>query len=177
MARDTCPCIQLQISFARSEFRGHANSCSIQKCHTLGELRSYLATRHSATSPQPAEFQGRWKSKKKMKQNWSWYSTDVMELDEVGWIWTKYGFDLPQFKMPCLGCNNGLAGFDHSYIGCGFLHVLVRLSSAERRGHLWTSTKIKTRRLPRDQGFIVHNSKNHSSCQSCRRVVANCSKL
>lgn len=150
MARDTCPCIQLQFAFARSEFRGHAEF--MHTLLTLGELRSYLATRHSATSPQPAEFQGRWKSKKKMKQNWSWYSTDVMELD---------GLDLPQFKMPCLGCNNGLAGFDHSYIGCGFLHVLVQLSSAERRGHLWTSTKIKTiktRRLPRDERFITVKS-------------------
>lgn len=72
-----------------------------------------------------------------------------MELD---------GLDLPQFKMPCLGCNNGLAGFDHSYIGRGFLHVLVRLSSAERRGHLWTSTKIKTKRIPRDERFVTVKS-------------------
>ena len=142
MARDTAHAYSCNLHSQGQNFgvmQIHAAYRSVTLL-TLGELRSYLATRHSATSPQPAEFQGRWKSKKKMKQNWSWYSTDVMELDEVGWIWTKYGFDLPQFKMPCLGCNNGLAGFDHSYIGCGFLHVLVQLSSAERRGHLWTST-------------------------------------
>ena len=78
-------------------FHSHGQNFVVMQLHaayrsvtlpTLGELRSYLATRHSATSPQPV-WNPRWKSGKSLKFILIWWMKldEVTKYDEVWWPW------------------------------------------------------------------------------------------